>query len=226
VGTGETPPDSVASAGREPYFQPFVGDAYEAHPGLPGKLLIVGESHYLRKPEDDTPDFTIRVLQSVVADHMMRGWQTPLFRNLFYLVTGERNRAVSQEQWNRFWNAVAFYNYCQTRRLTRPLMRPVRHEWEASREPFKGVVSRLRPNFVFISGYHVSGHATALSGSVVTAENDGVWLPVGNSRYALARGIYHPSSRQYRRAPEQTREIVQRFLSAERLGDAPIVAAV
>lgn len=223
MGEGETPTADLGLTAEQPYFRPFVGQQYDAHPALPGRLLVLGESHYLRKPEDDTPDFTIRLLQSVAADHMMPGWRTRYFKNLFFLLTGERNRSVSQDRWKGFWNSLAFYNYCQTRRLTRPLMRPTPQEWESAREPFRTVLAKLRPDFVLVTGYQVSGHATALSASVATADNDGIWLPLSGAGYALARGIYHPSSRQFRHDPEQVRTIVQRFLRSERLTGRPIV---
>ena len=48
----------------EPFFQPFEGPSYQApQPYFPGRLLVLGESHYVAE-EDKHHDFTRDLLTS------------------------------------------------------------------------------------------------------------------------------------------------------------------
>jgi hypothetical protein len=200
------PGDSVQV---EPHFQPFEGSSYRTPTLFPGRLLILGESHYLGEPEkDNTPDFTQRILRKVAADHLMTKWKTPYFRNLFYVFTGKSNRAVEQEDWETFWESIAFYNYVQSARLTHGRMRPNRDEWQEANAPFRTVLSRLQPELILITGTGLLGHVSAMDGVHERKERPGIWIPNGDNTFAYARCIYHPSSVRFAGARPECREIV------------------
>lgn len=192
----------------EPHFLPFEGRNYQNQTVFPGRFLILGESHYLREKVDNTPDFTRRILDSVVKDHQMTGWKTRFFINLFYVLTGKQNHDVSQIEWEEVWNSIAFYNYLQTARLTQPLMQPTQAEWEDAKLPFQTILSRLQPEFIVIAGYQTSGNATSIKGMLKRDGVRGVWLPTGNGCYAFARCIYHPSTPRFEGAKAEMRSVV------------------
>lgn len=194
----------------EPRFQPFVGRDYWKPTRFPGRLLVLGESHYLN-PEDDHARFTHDILVHVAGDKWMRKWRTRYFRNLFYVLTGERWRTADQAEWEAVWNSLAFYNFAQTARLTRPLMRPTAWEWEQSISPFRTVIARLRPEFILITGHAVSSYVTRNS---TTREGVvGVWIQTTGNDFAFARCIYHPSSFRFLSKRQEQRELVVRMWS-------------
>jgi hypothetical protein len=199
----------------EPYFQPFEGCDYR-NPNqaiFPGRLLVLGESHYLRNPEnDDRPDFTQRILSSVVRERSMSGWRTRYFRNVFYLLTGRRSTDVEDAVWQRVWQSLAFYNFVQARDLTRPLMRPKRQQWLEAKDPFRLVLARLRPEFVIITGRTASAYATSIQGVLKKPGVIGVWIPTVDNSYAFTRCVHHPSSRQSTSLRDKQRELVNEML--------------
>lgn len=139
----------------------------------------------------------------------MVGWRTRYFTNLFYLLTGERGRDVPQSEWEAVWNSLAFYNFAQTARLTGPLMRPTKREWQDSIEAFRTVLSQLRPEFIIITGYALNGYVSGMKGVKKMEAVIGVWIPTAENAYAFARCIYHPSSIRFLATRENAREIVK-----------------
>src|SRR5580704_5488618 len=107
----------------QPFFKPFVGGNYWVPTKFLGRLLILGESHYLRSPEkDNRPEFIKDLVEEVSHDRSMTAnWPTPYYRKLFYLLTGKRARDVKDSEWRTDWEAtwqsLAFYNFVQTSRL-------------------------------------------------------------------------------------------------------------
>lgn len=175
----------------EPHFRPFEGEKYRTQKRFPGRLLVLGESHYLQ-PGDDFPEFTEAILRRVISDQTLRGFKTRYFRNVFYILTGRRCRDVEFQEWQDVWNSIAFYNYVQTTRLTRPLMRPTPEEWEQAREPFRRVLAQLEPNFILATGGAVCGHVTSLG--MKAADRPGYCIPTSSNSTAYLRCTFHPSS--------------------------------
>jgi hypothetical protein len=199
--------DSTDTHG-EPFFHPFEGQDYQSHLGWPGRLMVVGESQYLT-PEDVRPDFTQILLAGVCRTGLGPGWRTKYFRKLFYVLTGKRARDIAQPEWQSVWNSIAFYEFVQSSRLTRARMRPNKNEWEDSKAAFLTTVSRLRPEYVLITGKQVNAW---ISGSAVAFEG-GLKLPIGETEYAFARHICHPSSSRFR--SKEARTEFERLLSME-----------
>lgn len=204
----------------QPYFEPFVGGNYWVPTKFPGRLLILGESHYLRTPEKDNRTEFIKDLVEEVSHHrsMTANWPTPYYRQLFYLLTGKRARDIKDSEWKteweNTWQSLAFYNFVQTSRLRRPLERPTKDEWEKSIIPFRMVLSDLRPEYVLITGRIVTAYATR--GAIKQEGIVGVWLPTAEGAYAFARCIYHPSSRQSASRREQQRQLITEMFGQDR----------
>jgi hypothetical protein len=197
----------------EPYFRPFVGDNYWSPTKFRGRLLVLGESHYVA-PADIRPDFTEDLLKRVSVDPSMPGFRTRYYRNLFYVLAGKRARDVQQSEWEPVWDSLAFYNFAQTTRLTRPLMRPTKQEWLDSLSPFRTVLSNLRPEFVVITGHTLTGYVLKIEGIKKSAEG-GVWIPTTEGAYAFARCILHPSSRSFLSRREEQRRLIAEMLERD-----------
>jgi hypothetical protein len=194
----EAPSIPATNRADEPYFQPFEGAHYWNPIAFPSRLLILGESHYLRDPaNDDRPDFTRRILESVAKDHTMRGWPTDYFRKLFFVLTGHRGRDVRQEDWSAMWNSLAFYNYVQTRELRGPRRQPTAKEWQQAQAPFRLALARLQPQLILATGKRLFGYAA--QGGEKRDSSLGVWLPTSNGNYAYMEFICHPSSSRFTR---------------------------
>lgn len=190
----------------EPFFRPFIGVDYWQPTRFSKRLLVVGESHYLEKPQDNHPDFVPDLLKSVVNKRLMRGWRTPYYSNVFYLLVGKRGRDVEQSEWEAVWQSLAFYNFVQTDRLTRPLERPTKSEWRNSFVPFKSVLAKLRPERVILTGRMLTAYAAR--GALTRPDTVGVWLQTVPNEYAFTRCVYHPSSRQSIALREKQRQLV------------------
>ena len=180
----------MITSSNKPFFQPFEGRDYRNPKTFPGRLLVVGESHYVTE-EDKYPEFTKRLMERLIQDGLHFGFKTPYFRNVFYILTGKRSRDVDEEKWRSVWNSIAFYNYVQSIRLTRPLMRPTREEWEQARQPFQTVLSQLQPQLILITGAHVCCQVLAATSAREREGRPGVGFPTGSNAYP---GVYHPSN--------------------------------
>ena len=197
------------SGSSEPFFQPFEGADYRNSGGFPGRLLIVGESYYLA-PEDHRADFTADLMRGVIQEGR-RGARTRYYTNLFQLFTGRRSGTASEEEWQTFWNSIAFYIFIQSRRLTAPLMRPNAAEWNEALAPFRTVLARSQPDRVLLTGSQLCGHASKLKISP-RGERPGFWLPTGTNTAAYARCIPHPSSRSFTARKHDCRDTITDLL--------------
>jgi hypothetical protein len=195
-----------------PLFQPFEGANYSSPAPFPGRLLVLGESHYLAEG-DASPNFTQRLLQRLVEEGRTKGFKTPYFRNVFYILTGKRSRDVSDDCWANVWNSVAFYNYIQSLRISGPRIRPTSDEWLDAKEAFRNVLSQLNPQLVLITGIQLLGHAGKIDDAKQSAERPGILLPTRDGEFAYARATYHPSSARFLARRQNCLEVVQELLS-------------
>src|SRR5687767_14594410 len=81
-------------------FQPYYGPNYET--GKYGKLLLLGESHYLNE-EVATSKMTSEVIQNALEE---TGFKSPFFKN-----TG---KLFNDENWKELYENIAFANLIQT----------------------------------------------------------------------------------------------------------------
>jgi hypothetical protein len=205
-------PDAQLSTTNQPYFKPFVGRDYLISTRFHGRVLILGESHYLKKPEDNRRDFLQTLVRSVAEQRAMIGWKTRYYRNLFYLLTGKRNSDVSDSDWEATWDSLAFYNFVQSSALTRPRMRPSKNDWADAVAPFLFVLSDLRPNLVIITGHILNGFVSGIRGIKTREKIRGMWIPTAVGDYAFARCVYHPSTMRFLSHREAERASVEEML--------------
>ena len=156
------------------HFQPWVGSGYER--GIAGrKVLVLGESHYCARTEDDVPEVTVNVIRDLLDPEL--DWQGKA----------------------RLWNSVVFYNYVQTP-LSGPRRAPSMQEFRSSETAFFEVLEHFRPDCVLVWGRRLY-NALPQAG----AQGEDLLLPDGDYQetwtYTLRDGypvrllpITHPSA--------------------------------
>jgi hypothetical protein len=127
---------------RKVHFQPWRGQSYDK--GIFGvKLLILGEAHY-GGPSKDFSNFTNEVIQEVIDGENRQRF----FERVRSVVVGP-----DSTEWNRerFWNAVAYYNYVQEL-IPAARVRPTNDAFTNGDQPFKDVLNSLTPDCVLVLG--------------------------------------------------------------------------
>lgn len=177
------------------HFLPWVGENYEK--GICGrKVLVLGESHYCAKPEDDTPYIT----REVIADLLEPGSEHEANKNTY--TKFERALAGKVLDWqgkSELWNSVIFYNFVQTP-MNGPRKSPFIKEFQDSFAAFLEVLEQYRPDCVIAWGKRLYERLPPAGRQGKT-----VLLPDGTSletwAYVLSDGkcvavlpIQHPSS--------------------------------
>ena len=194
----------------EALSQPFEGNDYHSHPRFPGRLLVVGESAYL-KPEDIQSEFTKKLLHDVAEGGRASGGRVNYFRKLFFVLTGKRSREVDDAEWQSVWNSLAFYHFAQTKRLTTARIRPSPDEWEKSKAALMGILARLQPNFALLTGNQLNAYVRTIDG-VIPCDEKIIRLPAAGE-FTLTTYICHPSSSWFKSA--EARNEFERLLAVK-----------
>ena len=129
------------------HFLPWEGKSY--YEGVGGKkILVLGESHYCAKPEDDTPFVTRKVIEDLLdpaAEHES-------YKNTY--TKFERALAGKVLDWQGkvdLWNSVIFYNFVQ-RPMSGPRISPEPGDFKDSYAAFFEVLEKYRPDCVIVWG--------------------------------------------------------------------------
>ena len=177
------------------HFRPWVGSGYER--GIAGrKVLVLGESHYCARPEDDVPEVTVNVIRDLLDPES----EFEAYKNTY--TKFERALAGTELDWQgkaRLWNSVVFYNYVQTP-LSGPRRAPSAQEFRSSETAFFEVLEHFRPDCVLVWGRRLY-NALPQAG----AQGEDLLLPDGGYQetwtYTLRDGypvrllpITHPSA--------------------------------
>ena len=129
------------------HFQPWTGSAY-LH-GINGrKVLVLGESHYCAKPEDDVPAVTVNVIRDLLDPDS----EFEAYKNTY--TKFERALAGKELDWSgkaELWNSVVFYNYVQVP-MSGPRRAPAAAEFRASEAAFFEILEHFRPDCVIVWG--------------------------------------------------------------------------
>jgi hypothetical protein len=122
-------------------FLPWVGVDYEAHPGWPGKLLLLGEAHYA--DSDNQPNLTREVIE-----RQWNGETYPYFTRLAQVMTGKPHVAIDKEQ---FWSSVAFYNVIQRIVAQTARVPPSEDQWDEGQRVFPEIIDILEPDYIIVT---------------------------------------------------------------------------
>ena len=129
------------------HFLPWVGKNYKQ--GIYGRrVLVLGESHYCARQEDDTPYVT----RKVIADLLDPNGEHEAYKNTY--TKFERALAGKVLDWQEkaeLWNSIIFYNYVQIP-MTGPRISPTVEEFKDSAQAFFEVLDRYRPDCVIVWG--------------------------------------------------------------------------
>ena len=136
-------------------FKPWIGEQYcSQNP----KLLILGESHYLKEHEVNA-DFTINVIREFGLRENNK--KLRFFTTITKILSGQPYELLSDEKSKEFWNNVAFYNFIQSSVGTEARIRPTKEMWQNSLDAFESVMNELKPDIIVILGkelgYKING---------------------------------------------------------------------
>ena len=130
-------------------FRPWVGPNYAE--GLDGlRVLVLGESHYVKPEWDFGDEQTIRSIQ----DNAIGDGKYAFFTKAAKLILG-RFDDLPHEVRIDFWNRVAFYNFVQESVGLDPRMRPTAAMWEAAQPRFLEQLEVLKPHCVVVLGKRI-----------------------------------------------------------------------
>jgi len=170
---------------------PFVGDRYKKETpwGLP--ILIVGESHYSRKGEPLSADFTKEVVQETLD-----GENYPFFTKAVGVFHGCWPNPELRRQ---FWSCAVFYNFVQETVGSGPRIRPTDEMWRKAGPALEEVLIEHEPGFVLVLGKQLWANLPVplKPGPLVTLQDGQSGesrLYFNDAGYALTFGIAHPAS--------------------------------
>jgi hypothetical protein len=132
-------------------FLPWIGRRYEDGYGSTShRLLVLGESHYAwEEGQKLSKSITRKLIPGVIA---REAW----VNNFFYfieqtLLNAERSE-VKATSGEAFWNSIAFYNFVQSQVDGGARRRPLRSQWIDAVTPFHAVLTKLKPDRVWVLG--------------------------------------------------------------------------
>lgn len=186
-------------------FQPWVSEKYENGTGKYGRLLILGESHYINEDDnegqkdkeasvEDTAtepginNFTSAIVQEFLDDDH----NSPFFRNLGWLFNPNDNKEV--------WREVAFANAIQVP-LSGAAAQPNQAEIATIKSAFWLLLDNLEPDKILVCSkrmwnYWIPEDKTKCSYKGDISKNgksSTIWTYNTPSKECLAMGINHPS---------------------------------
>jgi hypothetical protein len=175
-------------------FQPWVGENYRS--GV-RKLLVLGMSHYRWEKEQKTPDYFIT--NSVIGHWSTSKETRKFFTNIAGTCIGHIPNTLERE---KFWDAVAFYNYIQEFVGDAPRQSHDYKLWQRSEPAFAKVLLRLKPKMVLVIGRRNWRYIASLNRSsgerlrhAPEPKFANTWrYPVGSGETALAFHVKHTSA--------------------------------
>ena len=178
------------------HFEPWQGELFKSGEGQLGskRLLVLGEAHYSDHPEDETPELTCNLLQTITDGTRSIAYFTKLEHLLAGCQNGDGRRRV--------WASIAFYNFVQGFVAKKARERPSEEMWEAGRAPFARVLAELKPQRVLVTGVELwnalsHGLFPGWTSRSMTPGFDGPiyeWSSVDHQPQVCATWISHPSS--------------------------------
>lgn len=143
------------------HFYPWIGPAYErmGFMGKGKKLLLLGESHYLKKDDEGNNNITRKIIHAHSFGDKYR-----FFTIIGGLLNFENANHFSVEYKLSLWHSVAFYNYIQQSVGTGPRISPTPEMWQQAEKPFLEVTDKLKPDGILIFGKRLSAYVNKIQG--------------------------------------------------------------
>lgn len=141
------------------YFDPWIGQRYQAESSFGVRILILGESHY-DSAENLRATYTIDVIRDIGQARRFR-----FFTLVQKLLTGEEGWVPDSARAS-FWEEVAFCNFVQCFPGRTARIRPTTEMWAAGRESLIQTVEQLAPQLIIVLGKELRGHIPTLPPTV------------------------------------------------------------
>lgn len=165
---------------------PWIGENFLAE-SLEQRILFVGESHYLNKPEDlqqySDKEMTRNIVKGMAIDG--NGYGSPFFENIHKMIFSRSNLTADQKA--AFWKNIGFYNFIQTP-MSSKKGRPGKADFEEGWRVFYQLLTILKPTaciFLGITAGNYYRHGSKHKGQFVL--KDYHW---GDAYFGRARSIY------------------------------------
>ncbi len=186
-------------------FQPWISEAFKINSGKYGKLLIIGESHYMDDEEENEQKDDIEIsdpietelpenqLTSVIVKGFINGdWKINFFRNL--------GLAFNQEDSKEVWKNVAFANGIQVS-LNSSSSQPTEEEIKTFIPAFWSILEIVQPTKVLICSQRMWKHwmpdnderSSLVSRLDANGKHSNIWKYNYTGGECIAMGINHPS---------------------------------
>ena len=184
-------------------FKPWIGNYYEENEN--GKILLVGESHYLDGEDITTQDFTTAVINEYLSDGNM---QTPFFKRI--------GQIFDRNDFKAIWAKVAFANLIQSG-LSNSSSQPTKDDIATINPAFEILLNDLRPNKVIVLSKRLwnfwltEENAQFIGKIKANGKSATVWEYIRDGHSTIAMGIWHPS-RMFGNSCYDWTPLVEKFL--------------
>ena len=188
------------------HFQPWVGENYGKCQY--GKILLLGESHYLNEDEDSV-NLTKMVVKNAIDEH--DGMNTSFFRTTELI--------FNRKDYQTFWNDVAYANLIQ-KAMEKTKSQPEPDDIATISPSFKLLLDNLKPEKVLILSKRMweywltSDNSYKVKDIKRNGKNIEIWKYSYEGGNCLATGIWHPS-RIWGNAYKDWASLVNTFLLTE-----------
>jgi hypothetical protein len=167
----------------------WVGEAWYR---IAPRLLLLGDSHYVTDPRDDSPELTRDIITSVRDGHR----RIPFYSKTEALCAAHLTRVQKKESAG-FWDSTAFTNFVPFTVGSTFDSVPTAELWRAGGESFVQLLANLQPTHVLSLGQRQWNHIQFPTGwRSVPDPNDAairVWEGPGGD-HIRATWVNHPSS--------------------------------
>ncbi|MDO6470236.1 uracil-DNA glycosylase [Maribacter sp. 1_MG-2023] len=137
-------------------FHPYIGETYS---NSPIKLLVLGESHYCKKPaccfnepsQLKCISKTAQVLQEYLNYKRGSGYYGRWMNTFTKFSNVLNGTKQSNKDSIKFWESVSFYNFVQVP-MKKPRQSPSHQDFDLSYPDFKKAVKTVDPDLIFLWG--------------------------------------------------------------------------
>lgn len=168
---------------------PWIGKSWK---GEVKRLCLVGESHYVTDPKDDSEQLTCEVIQAV-RDGTRR---FPFHTRTAALLDGCLETSGAESIWDR----VAFFNFIPLSVGTESTAIPTGEMWATGAQHFSRMLTELNPTHVLSLGQRQWNHIAFTTDWRSSPHDTDAALRIWqgrDGRQCLATWINHPSSRGF-----------------------------
>jgi hypothetical protein len=188
-------------------YEPWIGPGYQ---GAAQRVLLLGESHYLTDPVDDSVNLT----RDIIRDVRSGTRHLPFYTKSAALLDGAD--AMDGDTGPALWDRLAFFNYIPVVVGRESSAIPTPQMWAAGKDRFFTFLAELSPTHVLSLGQRQWDRISFPPGWTSVAATDSAdaqvrrWLsPKGAS--IAATWVNHPSSRGF--SPSKWRGRVRALLA-------------